>query len=127
MEKTAKITKVEFTKEYEGQHGKIFYHKLELDNGDKGSIGTKEKLPEKIAKGVEITYEVQESENGNKIKIVQKKDFMKRTPASNASFALAYAKDVVIGSWSEKSPKALVSDDLFKIADKMYNWLEDRK
>lgn len=128
MEKTAKITRTIFKNEWANpKGGSVYYHDIELDNGDKGSIGSKEKEPEKLNPGKEITYTI----DGNKIKAVVPQNgggnFPKKAPANNSSFALAYAKDVVIGSWCEQSPKKLTSEDLFTIADKMYNWMEAKK
>lgn len=56
--KTAKITKCEFTREWTGSNGTIYYHTIELDNDDYGDIGTKEKLPAKLTPGAEITYDI---------------------------------------------------------------------
>jgi hypothetical protein len=127
MEKTATITRTVFKNEWNNpKGGQIFYHDIELDNGDKGSIGSKEKEPAKLNPGQSLTYTL---ENG-KIKAVQPQSAMggfKKQPANNASFAMAYAKDVVIGSWNEHSPKKLTSEELFKIADKMFAWMEEKK
>jgi len=56
--KTSKITKCEFDREWNGSNGVIYYHSIELDNGDYGSIGTKEKLPAKLTPGSELNYEI---------------------------------------------------------------------
>lgn len=56
MEKTSKIKTCTFTKEWQGQNGVVYYHDLTLDNGDKGSIGAKEKNPSKLSVGSELTY-----------------------------------------------------------------------
>lgn len=130
MEKTAKITRTVFKNEWNNpKGGQIFYHDIELDNGDKGQIGSKDKEPEKLNPGKEITYTIDTSDaRGNKIKLVQVHNgFKGGMKGGNGSFALAYAKDVVIGSWCDKSPAKLTSKDLFDIADKMYTWLEDKK
>lgn len=127
--KTAKITRTIFKNEWDNpKGGKIFYHEIELDNGDKGQIGTKDKEPSKLNPGQELTYTIEKTEKGTRIKVVpQAMGGFKRQTGSNASFAMAYAKDVVIGSWTEHSPKKLTSEELFKIADKMYLWMEERK
>lgn len=66
MEKKAKITRTTFKNEWKGTNGSVFYHDIELDNGDKGSIGAKEQMPAKLNPGQEITYTI----DGNKIKAV---------------------------------------------------------
>lgn len=47
------------TREWEGPSGKIYYHNITLDNGDEGSVGTKEKMPSKICTGAEIYYSIE--------------------------------------------------------------------
>lgn len=130
MEKKAKITRVVFKNEWSGQNGAVFYHDIELDNGDKGSIGCKEKEPAWLNPGQDLLYAIEVLEKGNKIKKASegKGGFSGggKAPASPASFALSYAKDVVIASWGEHSPSKMKSDDLFAIADKMYKWMKER-
>lgn len=106
MEKKAKITRTTFKNEWAGPNGNVYYHDIELDNGDKGSIGTKEKMPARLNPGQELTYTIQENHNGpDKIKAVN-------TPAGAgfvgggkkgpdpkvqiAGFAMAYTKDLVV-------------------------------
>jgi len=131
MEKKAKITRVVFKNEWSGNNGTVYYHDIELDNGDKGSIGCKEKEPKFLNPQQELTYTIEDTGKGFKIKkVTENKGGYNgggnKTPASPASFALSYAKDVVIASWGEHSPKKMSSEDLFSIAEKMYNWMKER-
>lgn len=65
--KTAKITACTFVREWTGATGTIYYHDITLDNGDSGSVGTKEKNSAKIAVGETVTYNIEEKEfNGKK-------------------------------------------------------------
>ena len=65
--KTAKITASSFVREWTGASGTIYYHDITLDNGDTGSVGTKEKNSPKIAVGETVTYNIEEKEfNGRK-------------------------------------------------------------
>jgi len=73
MEKTSKVKNIEFKQEWKGQNGSVFYHNLWLENGDIGQIGSKEKLPAKLAIGSEITYNIETDERGSKIKLVTQK------------------------------------------------------
>ena len=57
--KNAKVTSCVFSREWEGPSGKIYYHNITLDNGDEGSVGTKEKMPSKICTGAEIYYSIE--------------------------------------------------------------------
>tara|TARA_R100000773_G_C4221208_1_gene120222 strand:- start:4119 stop:4580 length:462 start_codon:yes stop_codon:yes gene_type:complete len=54
MIKTAKISKVNNKKEWQGPKGTIIYHDLIMDNGDKINIGKKKDQLE----GWDITYEI---------------------------------------------------------------------
>jgi len=104
MEKKAKITRTVFKNEWAGTNGTVYYHDIELDNGDKGSIGSKEKMPTKLNPGTELTYTIE----GNKIKAVsapvgggfQGGGGGKRGPDPKVQivgFAMSYTKDLIIG------------------------------
>lgn len=103
MEKKARILECKFIKEWTGDKGTVFYHELKLDNGDHGQIGSKERLPDKIAVGQELTYTIEESSYGNKIKAVTegKQQWAGRKQPEPKiqmiSFAMAYTKDLVVG------------------------------
>ena len=122
MEKTSKIIKSEFKNEWTGQNGTVYYHTLELENGDRGSIGTKSKNPDKLAVGQELTYTIE----NDKIKAVNKPFVkgggFKSEPFEHkcAGYAMAYAKDLVVGEKVEIK-------DLLPTADKIYNWLLSKK
>lgn len=57
--KNAKITSCVYSREWEGPSGKIYYHNITLDNGDEGSVGTKEKMPSKICTGADVWYDIE--------------------------------------------------------------------
>jgi hypothetical protein len=102
MEKKAKITRVTFKNEWTGNGNTVYYHDIELDNGDKGSIGSKEKMPARLNPGQELTYTI---DNG-KIKAVQAAAGAggfngggKKGPDPKVQivgFAMSYAKDLII-------------------------------
>ncbi len=128
MEKTSKVATVSQPTEKTGWYN----FTINFDNGDKGVYGVKSPTQSKFIVGQEITYLLEETQYGNKVKPASNgtssfKPGGFKAPANNSSFALSYAKDVVIGSWIESSPKKLTSEDLFKIADSMYNWMEGKK
>ena len=58
--KKAKITQCQYSREWNGPSGTIYYHNIALDNGDAGSVGTKEKMPAKISEGTEIWYSIEQ-------------------------------------------------------------------
>lgn len=102
MEKTSKIKSSKFLKEWQGEKGIIYYHEIELENGDHGQIGTKERLPDKLAVGQELTYTIESSSYGNKIKAVSQSGGFRggkpqRDPKEQMiSFAMAYSRDLVV-------------------------------
>ncbi len=104
MEKTSKIKSSKFLKEWQGEKGIIYYHEIELDNGDHGQIGTKERLPDKLNVGQELTYTIESSSYGNKIKAVSagsgsgfRGGKPQRDPKEQMiSFATAYTKDLIV-------------------------------
>lgn len=106
MEKKAKITRAVFKNEWAGQNGTVYYHDVEMDNGDKGSIGSKEKMPAKLNPGQELTYTIEPDPRGGfKIKAVNAPagGGFKGSPRPQIdprvqmiSFAMAYTKDLVV-------------------------------
>ena len=105
MEKTAKITRTVFISDWRSPQGnQVYYHQIELDNGDSGQIGSKEKMPAKLNPGSELTYTIEETSRGNKIKAVVASagSWPKGgRPAPEPriqmiSFAAAYTKDLVV-------------------------------
>jgi hypothetical protein len=106
MEKKAKITKLTFTKEWGSGTSTTFFHDIELDNGDKGSIGAREKNSPKLAPGTELTYTIEGGQYGNKIKAMSSPNGSggfagggKKGPdpkLQHAAFAMSYTKDLVV-------------------------------
>lgn len=103
MEKKAKIVRTVFKNEWKGDKGTVFYHEIELDNGDKGQIGTKEQMPAKLNPGQELTYTIEVTDKGNKIKAVQPAGggFAGGNRGPNpkvqiVGFAMSYTKDLII-------------------------------
>ena len=103
--KTAKITRTVFVSDWAGPNGPVYYHEIELSNGDKGQIGSKEKMPSKLNPGSELTYTIESSSRGNKIKAVLPAGSGFRPSGGRAlpepriqmiSFAAAYTKDLVV-------------------------------
>lgn len=100
MEKKAKITRTTFKNEWTGNGNTVYYHDIELDNGDKGSIGSKEKMPARLNPGQELTYTI---DNG-KIKAVAPAGggFTgggKKGPDPKVqltAFAMSYTKDLIV-------------------------------
>lgn len=106
MEKKAKITRTVFKNEWKGANGNVYYHDIELDNGDKGSIGSKEKMPSKLNPGSELTYTIEgpDPKGGFKIKASAPMGGFsggggRKGPDPKVQivgFAMAYTKDLVV-------------------------------
>lgn len=107
MEKKAKITRTVFKSEWAGPNGNVYYHDIELDNGDKGSIGSKEKMPTKLNPGSELTYTIEaDARGGFKIKAMNPNaggggftgGGKRPDPKVQiVGFAMSYTKDLIIG------------------------------
>ena len=125
-EKTSTILKCTFTKEWKNPKGAIvYYHLLQLENGDVGNIGTMEKTPAKIKEGTKITYEL----NDDKLKLVS--DFSSSAKSKGGGggvykkremtdeeflgYAWSYAKDLIVAG-----KKAKDFDELKTLARAIY-------
>lgn len=129
----SKIEIVEFKNEWNGPNGVVYYHKVRFENGEEGQIGTKEKLPAKLAVGTEHDFTITDG----KIKINQPlpagvgygnntKTPFKSEPFEHkaAGFAMSYAKDLVI---ADAALPISAGIDLIKQADIIYSWLMTKK
>jgi hypothetical protein len=108
MEKKAKITRTTFKNEWKGPNGSVYFHRIELDNGDVGSIGAKESMPSKLNPGSELTYTIEPDPKGDfKIKAVNATNggggFAggggKKGPDPKVQivgFAMSYTKDLIV-------------------------------
>lgn len=84
MIKTSKIKTVVSSKPFTNNYGTTIYHNLEMENGDKISIG--KKTEQKV--GWELTYEItDEGQEYNKAKSVKKEE--QANPVSNGSSSFA--------------------------------------
>lgn len=132
-EKTAKITSMSFKSEWTGNNGTIYYHAIELDNGDYGEIGCKSMEPDSIKPGSTLTYTIESRQyKGNteyKIKAVRPNNFngggVKKFGGSKESdegkmvtMSMSYAKDLVVASKAEKK--------LVEQADEIFNWMKSK-
>jgi hypothetical protein len=128
MEKKAKITRTTFKQEWKGDKGSVFYHDIELDNGDKGSIGAKEQMPSKLNPGQELTYTIEAGQHGNKIKAVAaagggggfgggRKGPEPKTQI--IGFAMSYTKDLIVAG-------KISMDQLAVNFEKIYNLMASK-
>lgn len=135
MGKTAKIEKITGSKERTGPNGTVHYISVEMDNGDKGTIGKKSK--DALSVGDELTYELVEKEfNGNityNIKEVKENTFQKKSggytrnyKADFISFAMSYAKDLSVAGKIDmfvKKNNNEIDLAICESADLIYHWM----
>lgn len=132
MEKKAKITRTVFTSEWTNpKGGQVYYHTIELDNGDTGQIGSKEKMPSKLNPGSELTYTIETGPRGNKIKAVlpQGGGFKPGKPvvdprAQFIGFSASYAKDLVIAGKVDLRDMNLLTERIFDNMAKLYDTIK---
>lgn len=130
MEKKAKITRTIFVSEWSNpQGGQVYYHEIELDNGDKGQIGSKEKMPDKLNPGSELTYVIESTPRGNKIKAVSSSFNRGGKPtvdprAQFIGFVHAYAKDLVVAGKIEIKDINGAAESMFKNMIKLYETIK---
>ena len=133
MEKTAKITRTTFVSEWKSPQGnQVYYHTIELDNGDSGQIGSKEKMPSKLNPGTELTYTIETTARGNKIKAVSDKPGFKPGAgrptvdprAQFIGFTHAYAKDLVVAGKLDIKDINGAAESMFKNMLKLYDTIK---
>lgn len=135
MEKKAKITRTVFVSEWTNpQGGQVYYHTIELDNGDTGQIGSKEKMPAKLNPGSELTYTIEAGPRGNKIKAVMAPSSGGFKPgggrpvvdprAQFIGFSASYAKDLVIAGKVDLKDMNLLTERIFDNMAKLYETIK---
>lgn len=131
MEKRAKITRTVFVSEWSSPSGQIYYHEIELDNGDKGQIGSKEKMPDKLNPGNVLVYTIEATTRGNKIKAVSQgtpafagKKVFQDPRAQFIGFVHAYAKDLVVAGKVELKDINGAAESMFKNMIKLYETIK---
>lgn len=139
MTKTATITKVGPIKSWNGTNGTIFYHSIQLDNGDAGSLGKKSEGA--VKEGDQITYKLEHGDFGNKIKEIPTApagrgsgsgySFNVGRKSSTASFALSYAKDLAVANIAKADRPMELNEALAKritnVASIFQQWLSENE
>jgi hypothetical protein len=60
--KRSKVVSFEFTREWDGKFGKVYYHHVKFENGDAGDIGLKKKDDNSyFTVGKEVDYTIEET------------------------------------------------------------------
>lgn len=125
--KTAKVTGVLGCKSWSGPKGTIYFHKIELDNGEVGEIGKKKENAFNI--GDSVTYTSEQTEYGLKFKAVQENNGFRggQQRGSSASFALSYAKDLVCAAEGKLSSVKDMTEATLMVASRFHAWLKENE
>lgn len=129
----SKITKIEFKNEWANpKGGSIFYHYIELEDGSKGQIGAKSKLPEKLSVGSQLDYEKTTDEKGQvRIKAMQLPNNVFKGAVKDPAFEEKKQRMIIAQSsmssavqyFQQRQPTS--SEDIFTLATKIYNWVTE--
>ena len=132
----ASVQSVEPKGTYDSKYGLMY--KYEVHIGEHVGEYSSKKYPTKEADGFpfvigsEVEYEFVDGQYP-KIKTVSNWSGggggYSGKKGSNASFALSYAKDVLVADWvsttKEKATGTLTTENMFDLADKMVKWIND--
>lgn len=133
--KSSRIKASRFDKEYKGANGTIFYHTVELENGDKGQVGSKTMAPDFLEVGEVFHYTISSKETQKGTQYVLKRVKPPEAPSGesapaqtykgdsrNASMALSYAKDLAVANIA--AAREFGSADVLKVAELFKKWLD---
>lgn len=135
MEKTSKIVKAYEPKKWTSKEGATFWFRnIEMENGDKGQIGSKEEQPDFLKVGVELIYTITTDETGSKLKRVQlKKDGFKsfgRSPEERKEIvrqsSLKCALDYYV-AFGRSDGKKVSPSDVIEMAEMFTEWVITHK
>lgn len=122
-------------------HGQKLLYKFEYEMEDGVILTANHKTTiSPFPAGTPVDYEVTKDDEkygkSGKVKKPDSGDY-KSNPSGgskgqyggNASFAISYAKDVLIASYTSPKEEVLVlsTDQMFALGDKIYNWMEEKK
>jgi hypothetical protein len=138
MNKISKVKSLKFTSEWKSPTGtNVYYHEIEFENGDTGNVGRNKKMPDDMAIGVEIEYQISDKKvkyiktiqsnvnnsynrnnNNSNNKFVKYNG--KKSPQEFLGYAYAYAKDMVVAGKTSNEDIA----NLQTIAESIYNHIK---
>lgn len=122
-QKTSKVKSLGETREFNGKNGTMYSIKVYMDNGDEWEIVKKTVWG--VKPGDELTYTIEDTQYGKKIKLVAtefgggKKFAPRNTKFDYIGFSMAYAKDLVVAD-------KVKIDQLLPTADKIFTWMIEK-
>ena len=131
----ANVQSVEAKGTYDSKYGLMYKYEVHIGEhvGEYSSkkYATKEAEGFPFVIGIEVEYEFVDGQYP-KIKTISNFSgggYSGKKAGGNASFALSYAKDVLVADWvsttKEKATGTLTTEDMFNLADKMVKWIND--
>ena len=115
----SKINKIRGNGSWTGEYGTFYTFEYEFEDGTIGLANHQTDTP-KFKEGEFIEYEItgQDKMGNNKIKFIQSNfnSFPKKGNGNNKSFALSYAKDLVVAD-------RISVNDILMYADNFNEWL----
>ena len=123
----SKVKSVQANGTYDSQYGTLYKFDYEMEDGASLIANHKSQTPFPV--GAEVEYEIKgTSEYGNYGKVGKPQDgnfskngtqnYQKKSQGSTASFALSYAKDLVVAGKVDV-------DQILPSAEKLNNWLKE--
>jgi len=114
---TSKVENVQGNGSWEGKYGTMYSYEYKFENGEVGLANHKTNTA-KYNKGESVSYEMAKDLQGNNsIKFITVDKTYNNQQNSTSSFALSYAKDLVV---ADKIP----IDKIIDTATKLNNWLK---
>ncbi|CAK0747904.1 hypothetical protein CCP3SC1AL1_1560010 [Gammaproteobacteria bacterium] len=140
MEKISVVKNVTYKNNFTGQHGTIYYHTIEFENGDKGEYGSKKQDQTTFIIGKEINYEYISEEKIGKdgkpwTKIIIKPIYDKqtsspkspsykgKTPEQIKSILKSVARDTAIDISRNANQEKLTEQHVLDLSNAIYDWL----
>jgi hypothetical protein len=107
----------------EGKYGLMYQYTYTFEDGSKLAAQHKQENPFNVGDSVDVEKKgsTQYGDYGTVSK--PKPQFGKG--GNNASFALSYAKDLIVPSAGNRPPETIIEDTI-KIADEFLNWLNNK-
>lgn len=126
----SKITKIEFRNEWANpKGGSIFYHYIELEDGSKGQIGAKSKLPEKLSVGSQLDYEKSTDDKGNvRIKAIALPNNVFKGAVKDPTFEekkqrMIIAQSSLSSACNMYGQGSKTPEQIIEVAKQFYNWV----
>lgn len=126
--KSSVIKSCTFQREWQSTNGTLYFHHIQLENGDVGDIAAKNINPDNLQPGKELTYTIEQSGEYQgipkyRIKSISNKPYTggggggkASSPQSQRSMCLAFSKDLAVAGKIEVK-------DILNMADLFVNWV----